>query len=65
VVDYLSDNIEDEHLLAVFSLLGTIAFMFTVGYVLIYFVRVEEKYLKAHGHLIDIQGKYYSFFYCK
>ncbi|XP_032575397.1 dnaJ homolog subfamily C member 16 isoform X1 [Drosophila sechellia] len=57
VVDYLSDNIEDEHILAVFSLLGTIAFMFTVGYVLIYFVRVEEENLKAHGQLIDIQDQ--------
>ncbi|XP_070072582.1 dnaJ homolog subfamily C member 16 isoform X2 [Drosophila takahashii] len=53
LVDYLSDNIEDEHLLAAFSLLGTIGFMFAVGYLLIYFVRAEEENLKAQGHLLN------------
>ncbi|XP_036678307.1 dnaJ homolog subfamily C member 16 isoform X4 [Drosophila suzukii] len=57
LVDYLSDNIEDEHLLAVFSLLGTIAFMFGVGYILMYFVRAEEEKLKAQGHLINNQDQ--------
>ncbi|XP_043065434.1 dnaJ homolog subfamily C member 16 [Drosophila ficusphila] len=55
LVDYLSDNMEDEHLLAVFSLLGTIVFMFAVGYILMYYVRTEEKNLKAQGHLNNSQ----------
>ncbi|XP_039231834.1 dnaJ homolog subfamily C member 16 isoform X2 [Drosophila yakuba] len=57
VVDYLSDNIEEEHLFAFISLLGTFGFMFAVGYVLIYFVKVEEENLKAQGQLFDIQGQ--------
>ncbi|KAH8292525.1 hypothetical protein KR054_011439 [Drosophila jambulina] len=60
MLDYLSDNIEDEHLLAAFSLLGTIAFMFAVGYVLMYFVRVEEESLKAKGQLVDGQDQYHN-----
>lgn len=51
LVDYLSDNIEDEHLFAALSLLGTIAFMFGIGYVMMYFVRAEEETLKAQGQL--------------
>ncbi|KAH8380475.1 hypothetical protein KR009_010915 [Drosophila setifemur] len=53
LIDYLSDNIEDEHLLAACSLLGTIGFMFAVGYILMYFVRAEEENLKARGCLTD------------
>ncbi|ALC44985.1 CG41320 [Drosophila busckii] len=49
MADYLSDNVEDEHLFAALSLLGTIAFMFTVGYIMMYFVRAEEESLKAQG----------------
>ncbi|XP_015044383.2 dnaJ homolog subfamily C member 16 [Drosophila pseudoobscura] len=54
LVDYLSENVEDEHLFAAFSLLGTIGFMFGVGYILMYFVRAEEEHLKAQGHLADV-----------
>lgn len=51
VYDYLMDTIEEEHVLAALSLLGTIAFMFAVGYVMVYFVRAEEENLKAKGEL--------------
>ncbi|XP_041451721.1 dnaJ homolog subfamily C member 16, partial [Drosophila obscura] len=54
LVDYLSENLEDEHLFAAFSLLGTIGFMFGVGYILMYFVRAEEEQLKAQGHLANV-----------
>ncbi|KAH8273752.1 hypothetical protein KR018_007138, partial [Drosophila ironensis] len=48
-IDYLSDHIEDEHFIAFSSLMGTILFMFAVGYILMYFVRAEEEKLKAQG----------------
>ncbi|XP_039969011.1 dnaJ homolog subfamily C member 16 [Bactrocera tryoni] len=51
ISEYLIDNLEKEHILALLSLLGTIIFMFVVGYVMIYFVRVEEENLKQKGHL--------------
>ena len=51
ITEYLFDNIEQEHILATLSLLGTIAFMFAVGYVMVYFVRAEEETLKAKGQL--------------
>ncbi|XP_050742239.1 dnaJ homolog subfamily C member 16 isoform X4 [Drosophila biarmipes] len=60
LVDYLSDNIEDEHLLAAVSVLGTIAFMFVVGYILMYFVRAEEQNLKSQGHLINNQDQQHN-----
>ncbi|XP_068153166.1 dnaJ homolog subfamily C member 16 [Drosophila tropicalis] len=56
MVDYLSDNVENEHLLAAVSLLGTIAFMFGIGYIMMYFVRAEEENLKAQGHLNENSG---------
>lgn len=49
--EYLIDSIEEEHILATLSLLGTIAFMFAVGYVMVYFVRAEEENLKAKGQI--------------
>lgn len=51
ISEYLIDNLEKEHVLALLSLLGTIIFMFAVGYVMVYFVRVEEENLKRKGHL--------------
>lgn len=51
ISEYLIDNLEKEHVLALLSLLGTIIFMFAVGYVMVYFVRVEEENLKQKGHL--------------
>ncbi|XP_049305904.1 dnaJ homolog subfamily C member 16 isoform X2 [Bactrocera dorsalis] len=50
ISEYLNDNLEKEHVLALLSLLGTIIFMFAVGYVMVYFVRVEEENLKQKGH---------------
>nr|XP_036229930.1 dnaJ homolog subfamily C member 16-like isoform X1 [Bactrocera oleae] len=49
--EYLIDNLEKEHVLAFISLLGTIIFMFAVGYVMVSFVRVEEENLKQKGYL--------------
>uniref|UniRef100_A0A0A1WZF6 DnaJ homolog subfamily C member 16 n=1 Tax=Zeugodacus cucurbitae TaxID=28588 RepID=A0A0A1WZF6_ZEUCU len=49
--EYVIDNLEKEHILALLSLLGTIVFMFAVGYVMVYFVRVEEESLKQKGYL--------------
>lgn len=57
IYEYLLDSIEEEHILATLSLLGTIGFMFAVGYVMVYFVRAEEENLKANGH---ISSKYVS-----
>lgn len=51
ITEYMIDNIEQEHVLATLSLLGTIAFMFAVGYVMVYLVRAEEETLKAKGQL--------------
>uniref|UniRef100_A0A1A9W3K0 DnaJ homolog subfamily C member 16 n=1 Tax=Glossina brevipalpis TaxID=37001 RepID=A0A1A9W3K0_9MUSC len=49
--DYILDNIEEEHVLATISLLGTIVFMFAVGYAMVYLVKTEEESLKAKGKL--------------
>ncbi|XP_041673653.1 dnaJ homolog subfamily C member 16 [Drosophila eugracilis] len=57
LVDYVSDNIEEEHLLVCLSLLGTIGFMFAVGYILTYFVNAEVENLKAQGHLNESQDE--------
>lgn len=57
ISEYLLDNIEQEHILASLSLIGTIAFMFAVGYVMVYLVRVEEQNLKATGHLNETTCK--------
>ncbi|XP_030379911.1 dnaJ homolog subfamily C member 16 isoform X2 [Scaptodrosophila lebanonensis] len=51
IVEYLSDNVEEEHILAALSLLGTISLMFGIGYVMMYFVQEEEESLKAKGHI--------------
>ncbi|XP_037947969.1 dnaJ homolog subfamily C member 16 [Teleopsis dalmanni] len=51
ITEYLSDNMEQEHVLAIASLLGTIIFMFVIGYAMVYFVRVEEQQLKVNGGL--------------
>lgn len=40
-------------MLALLSLLGTIIFMFAIGYIMLYFVRIEEENLKAKGQLGD------------
>ncbi|XP_052856599.1 dnaJ homolog subfamily C member 16 [Drosophila gunungcola] len=58
LVDYLFDNIEEETLLAAFSLLGTIGLMFAIGYTLMYFVRAEEENLKAQGHITESRDHY-------
>uniref|UniRef100_A0A1A9ZXJ7 Thioredoxin domain-containing protein n=1 Tax=Glossina pallidipes TaxID=7398 RepID=A0A1A9ZXJ7_GLOPL len=51
IFDYIIDNIEEEHILATISLLGTIVFMFAVGYAMVYLVKAEEESLKAKGKL--------------
>ncbi|XP_067616105.1 dnaJ homolog subfamily C member 16 isoform X3 [Eurosta solidaginis] len=51
VCEYLIENLETEHILAILSLAGTIFFMIGVGYIMVYFVRAEEKNLKVSGHL--------------
>lgn len=50
------DNLEKEHILAALSLLGTIIFMFAVGYAMVYFVRIEEENLKEKGQLGGNKG---------
>ncbi|XP_055385041.1 dnaJ homolog subfamily C member 16 isoform X2 [Condylostylus longicornis] len=50
-VDYLTDNIGQEHILPALSVLATIAFMFLVGYLMVYLVRLEEENLKRKGKL--------------
>lgn len=57
LIDYLSDQVEDEHLLAAMSLMGTIGLMLAVGYLLMYFVRMEEDSLRAQGFILSYQGK--------
>lgn len=42
IYQYTIDKISEEQLLAIFSLLGTIVFMVTVGYIILYFVHFEE-----------------------
>lgn len=37
------ETISEEQLLAIFSLLGTIVFMLTVGYIIVYFVQFEDE----------------------
>ncbi|XP_044313383.1 dnaJ homolog subfamily C member 16 isoform X2 [Drosophila rhopaloa] len=54
----LVQKLFNEHSQA-FSLLGTIGFMFAVGYILMYFVRAEEENLKAQGHLIENQDQHH------
>lgn len=57
--EHVIDSIEQEHILATLSLLGTIAFMFAVGYIMVYFVRAEEETLKAKGQLNKNNSKLY------
>ncbi|XP_012156595.1 dnaJ homolog subfamily C member 16 isoform X2 [Ceratitis capitata] len=54
--EYFMDNLEKEHILAALSLLGTIIFMFAVGYAMVYFVRIEEENLKEKGQLGGNKG---------
>ncbi|XP_053963544.1 dnaJ homolog subfamily C member 16 isoform X1 [Anastrepha ludens] len=49
--EYLIDNLEKELILAMLSLVGTVVFMFAVGYIMVYFVRAEEESLKEKGQL--------------
>ncbi|XP_036319034.1 dnaJ homolog subfamily C member 16 [Rhagoletis pomonella] len=49
--EYLIDHLEKEHILAMLSLIGTVVFMFAVGYIMVYFVRAEEESLKERGQL--------------
>ncbi|KAH8328807.1 hypothetical protein KR067_004559, partial [Drosophila pandora] len=55
LIDYLSDQVENEHLLAAMSLMGTIGLMLAVGYLLMYFVRMEEDNLRAQGFILSYQ----------
>nr|XP_043066068.1 dnaJ homolog subfamily C member 16 isoform X2 [Drosophila bipectinata] len=55
LIDSISDQVENEHLLAALSLLGTIALMLAVGYLLMYFVRIEEDNLRAQGFILSYQ----------
>lgn len=57
IIDYLSDQVENEHLLAAVSLMGTIGLMLAIGYLLMYFVRMEEDNLRAQGYILSYQGK--------
>lgn len=43
VFEYLSDNIGEEHLLPVLSVIGTFVFIVGVGYFMAYLVRIEEE----------------------
>lgn len=43
VFEYLSENIGEEHLLPVLSVIGTFVFIVGVGYFMAYLVRIEEE----------------------
>lgn len=43
VFEYLSDNIGEEHVLPVLSVIGTFVFIVGVGYLMAYLVRIEEE----------------------
>lgn len=47
IYQYTIDTISEEHILAAFSLLGTIVFMLAVGYIIIYFVQFEDDKIVA------------------
>ena len=55
-MDYLTDNIGQEHVLPALSVLGTIVFMFAVGYLMVYLVRIEEDNLTKKGKLDNNNG---------
>lgn len=43
VFEYLGENIGEEHLLPVLSVIGTFVFIVGVGYFMAYLVRIEEE----------------------
>lgn len=43
IFDYLSDNIGEEHILPVLSVIATVVFIVGVGYLMAYLVRIEEE----------------------
>lgn len=43
IFDYMNDNIGQEHILPVLSVIATILFIVGVGYLMAYLVRVEEE----------------------
>lgn len=42
-MDYFYDNLGKEHILPVLSVVGTVAFIIGVGYLMSYLVRLEEE----------------------
>ncbi|KAL5287390.1 dnajc16 family protein [Megaselia abdita] len=51
LTEYLYDNVQHEHLLAFASVVGTIAFILIVGYIMANLVRIEEENLKKNGKI--------------
>lgn len=43
IFDYMNDNIGQEHILPVLSVIATVLFIVGVGYLMAYLVRVEEE----------------------
>lgn len=52
-IDYLFDNIGHEHLLPALSVVGTIAFILGVGYLMAHLVRMEEENVQKKNNGMD------------
>lgn len=75
IFDYLSDNIGEEHILPILSVIATVVFIVGVGYLMAYLVRIEEENVQKrqykgnnnnNGIVIKILHMYsfYGFFFC-
>lgn len=42
-IEFMTDNVGQEHILPALSVIGTIAFIFIIGYLMSYLLRLEEE----------------------
>ncbi|XP_052865128.1 dnaJ homolog subfamily C member 16 [Anopheles cruzii] len=62
-IEFMTDNLGQEHILPAVSVVGTIAFIFIIGYLMSYLLRLEEEdiQLKQGKNVDNLNGKSASY----
>ena len=63
-LEYMGDNVGEEHLLPILSAIGTVVFIVGFGYLMAYLVRIEEENLqktklKGNNNNTSMQIKFF------